>query len=616
MSYVATSDCHTSPLAVFSIPMVLSALGVALHFHGDNLLPYAAALALLALCLTVTAVSRAAPEALPLGSAGVLLGALLGWALLSLAWTSIPYATIVNIGMFSGSLALYAITRLALVQPPHQHLLALSMTGLGLLVAGMVMFEAARGWTPTAFFINPNTAAAFVNLFWPIPAVLAARSDTRSIRFIALGLVAFMVFAVTLSGSRGAAIALLMVLALVVLGVWRCGCPYARLIGLIAVVVLSVLVANISGAMSTMGTRGDAWGRVLQTASDPIQSGMSRWMIWQAAWDMIQARPLLGHGPGTFFQIYPAYRLPADGSGGFHVHNDYLQFWLELGLPGLMLILAIVAVCARRAWHALLPQCGTAGTVSPSAAFVVAVSAFGGLVVHSLVTYNLQVLVFILACGMGLAFMDHDQSPGGRIRVRLPSIRSRPIPAFALCGLLGLALVQLASMAMAQRALESGRAHSAAQNFSLAMEDFNRAQRLWPLAEPAWTAQARAYQRVLATLPEDRRGMRASAKTAGLAATDAAQKRNPHRPGVYAVMAELYLAPPDSDPEAAEQAFREALAHNPRDVEARIRLARLKRQRSGPRAALRVIEDGLRAYGNRPPRVLLKIRSALTAGGI
>jgi O-antigen ligase len=64
-------------------------------------------------------------------------------------------------------------------------------------------------------------------------------------------------------------------------------------------------------------------------------------MIWKATLEMIAARPLLGHGLGTYVVVYPAYRLPEyflrpkATNVTDHAHNELLEIAAEQGLIGL-----------------------------------------------------------------------------------------------------------------------------------------------------------------------------------------------------------------------------------------------------------------------------------------
>jgi len=85
-------------------------------------------------------------------------------------------------------------------------------------------------------------------------------------------------------------------------------------------------------------------------------------VIWKATLEMIAARPLLGHGLGTYVVVYPRYRLPEyflrpkAANVTDHAHNELLEIAAEQGLIGLAATLwlwATVVWCGFRASHRL-----------------------------------------------------------------------------------------------------------------------------------------------------------------------------------------------------------------------------------------------------------------------
>ena len=81
--------------------------------------------------------------------------------------------------------------------------------------------------------------------------------------------------------------------------------------------------------------------------------------VYRITWEMIQEQPLLGAGLNTFGADFFRYRTDTeigrgqeliDQPGAFRqVHNEYLQVWLELGIPGLVLFLALLLIPVWRA---------------------------------------------------------------------------------------------------------------------------------------------------------------------------------------------------------------------------------------------------------------------------
>ena len=76
-----------------------------------------------------------------------------------------------------------------------------------------------------------------------------------------------------------------------------------------------------------------------------------RFEMWQVAWRMMQKHPLVGVGPNNIEEVYVLY-LPAGRSPepGFHahLHNNFLQFGAERGLP---VLVAWVWLMGALGWH-------------------------------------------------------------------------------------------------------------------------------------------------------------------------------------------------------------------------------------------------------------------------
>lgn len=70
------------------------------------------------------------------------------------------------------------------------------------------------------------------------------------------------------------------------------------------------------------------------------EDGM-RLEIYRTTWKMIERSPLLGHGIGNWL---PSYQVEAQGAISEKMttpHNDYLLYWFELGLAGVVCLIAI-----------------------------------------------------------------------------------------------------------------------------------------------------------------------------------------------------------------------------------------------------------------------------------
>lgn len=89
---------------------------------------------------------------------------------------------------------------------------------------------------------------------------------------------------------------------------------------------------------------GGVMGVASQTGS--VTSLPIRFELWNRACDAIQDFPLTGIGAGTFSKVipvlYPLFLVPMDATP-YHAHNLYLQVAVDLGIPGLVGFVALLA---------------------------------------------------------------------------------------------------------------------------------------------------------------------------------------------------------------------------------------------------------------------------------
>lgn len=123
---------------------------------------------------------------------------------------------------------------------------------------------------------------------------------------------------------------------------------------------------------------------------------------------MVQQRPWLGHGGGTYYTAFPPYKtrdgLPWQWN---HAHNDYVQVAADLGLVGLALWLTIGAASAWRAVQLVQDR-------HPRASRGVGVAALMTITymaLHSMVDFNLQIPANALMVTVLLALVWLPHNP-------------------------------------------------------------------------------------------------------------------------------------------------------------------------------------------------------------
>lgn len=104
-------------------------------------------------------------------------------------------------------------------------------------------------------------------------------------------------------------------------------------------------------------------------------TSLLRIKLWEAAWDMVRDHPLLGVGLDNFLGHYHSYIRPEAMSEPnlSHPHNWLLDFWLRMGLPGLLAFLWLEWSFFRRAvgvWQRRSDQALTALAIGLIAAMV------------------------------------------------------------------------------------------------------------------------------------------------------------------------------------------------------------------------------------------------------
>ena len=232
------------------------------------------------------------------------------------------------------------------------------------------------------FFANRNHMASLLVAAIPFAAMLFAggqeklRGRGRSFAVAAIGggALLLLLVGILLNASLAAFALAFPVLALSVL-LLPAGWQLRRL--LVPVAGLALAVALV--ALGNGSVRSDLAG-----ASD-LGSLYSRQHIWSSTADSIAATFPAGTGLGTFARVYALQDNPAavDSSYVNHAHNDYLELILELGLPGLLLILAGLIWWGRSAikvWRT------PASTTLAKAATI----ASAALLAHSLVDFPLR----------------------------------------------------------------------------------------------------------------------------------------------------------------------------------------------------------------------------------
>jgi probable O-glycosylation ligase (exosortase A-associated) len=183
---------------------------------------------------------------------------------------------------------------------------------------------------------NPNDLALTLNLLLPFSVAHLIRARGTLARSILTGIVLLVAAAIVLTFSRAGFLALATMLALYL---WKLSRSTQRHWALVMVLVALLLVAFLPGSyLQRIGT-------ITNMQTDQSGSSQARWDGMVAATRLALQHPLLGVGAGMNILALNETRGPL----WKEVHNVYLEYGADLGLPGLALFLALFWSCWSRA---------------------------------------------------------------------------------------------------------------------------------------------------------------------------------------------------------------------------------------------------------------------------
>jgi len=181
---------------------------------------------------------------------------------------------------------------------------------------------------------DPNDVARFLDLGFPLAALLLTSERRWPGRLLALGYLPIGLIAVLLTASRGGFLAALVALA---------GGGIMLVRGHTRAIVAGAFALPAVAALLWFGIPREVFER-LATIPEQLQEGdlNQRLNIWSAGWDAFRQSPLIGSGAGSF--VAAAGLNPLDTA-----HNTALSILVGGGLCGFLLAICIVIAVARMA---------------------------------------------------------------------------------------------------------------------------------------------------------------------------------------------------------------------------------------------------------------------------
>ena len=232
-------------------------------------------------------------------------------------------------------------------------------------------------------YVNHNHYAGLMEMLVPIPLVVALdHSIPAARRATAAVAAALMATTIFLSGSRGGMLAFGAEMAILGAVLIRRG--KSRKVAL----TLGAFLLLVVGMLTWLGG-GELTARIASVRTDahPDLSTSMRLNIDRDALKMFSRKPVLGWGLGVFPTIYPQYRSFYTNMFVNQAHNDYVQLLVEVGALGFATMLWFLGVSYYRGVKKL-----NNWTKDPNGAVALAaLLGITGILVHSLVDFNLQI---------------------------------------------------------------------------------------------------------------------------------------------------------------------------------------------------------------------------------
>ncbi|HKJ22522.1 MAG TPA: O-antigen ligase family protein [Gammaproteobacteria bacterium] len=348
------------------------------------------------------------------------IAALVAWGGLSWLWSVDPYNTLLRTYQ-TASIVLVAYLVAQCATPDFvRRLFAVTAVAAGLVAIvglgqyfGFNPFHYRQSAIPASTFGNKNFAALYLDLATPavFALVLYARhSSTRWLWALVLGLcLSFLV----VSRTRGSWLGLMLGLVALIIVHWGrrerarafWGTVKARRWPLVLAVTLPILLLLLPGSVLSPGykTKVMVEGKVDLSVATRLSADIN-------ATKMIADHPLGGVGYGGFRQAYPRYAFSlkptyilTEDKRLARLHDDPLQQFVELGLPGGLLSLGIFFAAVSKLWRGLRNEPDDDDRQLLRLGLFVALIASGA---HACVSFPLQkpISALLFWTWIGLAF--------------------------------------------------------------------------------------------------------------------------------------------------------------------------------------------------------------------
>jgi len=318
----------------------------------------------------------------------------IAWLVIALYWHPIPwYGTVFNWRMSTFFFVFLSTCFLFAKDDTNKTIKTLLIVGFVVAILTLYQSFYLKTEDAAATFFNRNQNGAFLNLFILPLMGLFLISDKSGASYWLKALSLFLLLLAALqTSSRGAFLGLFIATALLL----TAALFNQRKKGVAAILLILLLAFLSDQTLSPVPLTETP--KMFNTVSDD-SSMEQRFRLWNSTVQMIHESPWQGVGNGTFWLLYPQYRDPNETSSGYFVHNDYLQVLLELGIPGLALLVSLLVSASMLAFFLVRRTNSKTEKIWYTSLF----AALLAIAVHSVFTFNFYITPILIICGLYLA---------------------------------------------------------------------------------------------------------------------------------------------------------------------------------------------------------------------
>ena len=257
---------------------------------------------------------------------------------------------------------------------------------------------------PFGPFVNRNHFAGFIGMLIPLGLGLLFTARERSKKILFGFLTLIMSLSVFFSLSRGGIIGFFVGIALFSILIIQSRTHTRR------VWAIGIFLVALTAYLLYLGI-----DPIVDRFYNTDLSTEQRLIVWSATLNAFKDFWLTGSGLGTFMDIFPLYS-PVEIQAVFvHAHNDYVEFMLETGAIGIILLITFISL-------SIYITAKSGPGENRGILRIAAVSSVFTMMIHSFVDFNLHILsnalLFFAILGMAIALSTAENPGTSKTRVK------------------------------------------------------------------------------------------------------------------------------------------------------------------------------------------------------